>query len=183
MKCKYTKYSIIELVPFEIKSEKTPLFTIINSLLLWIWLFLYFAYMNVTALFSKGKDVSKLYKNKYFSSKKHNEKEYNLLQTESPAQILEMKIENESIEQISSEVFKGKDAILILKTLIEEKAIESNFDLSILEKIGSIVLRKDIVEVNMSEQDCKLLSEKIFLVRVISKPVQMFLNVMLLKIV
>lgn len=183
MKCKYTKYSIIELVPFEIKSEKTPLFTIINSLFLWVWLFSYFIYLNFLALFSKSKEISKLYKNKYTSPKKYNEKEFNLLKIESPAQALEMNIQNESIEQISSEVFKGNNAVSILKALIKEKVIESNFDLSILEKIGSIVLRKDVVEINMSEQDCELLNEKIFLVRVISEPVQKFLNIMLYKII
>jgi len=185
MECKYYKYTIIELVPFEIKSHKTPLYTIVNSLLLWAWLIFYFVYENVSAIFSKRKSFKRIYENKYKHKSKANEKTSRLTKEETLIEEIDRGVFSDNMDNlvgISTEHFNSKYAYKILKTLVEEDKIDIlNIKEEDISKLGKFVLRKDTIFVD--SQDCESISEKVILTRAISKPVQIFLDFMFKKII
>lgn len=186
MESKYTKYTIIEIVPVELKSYKTPLYTIINSILLWFWLIIYYFYINIKLLLTSLTDWISLHKTKYTTTTKHNEiirtiKNDEDLESKHLEKIDEYIMNNENFVS-EVQVFKGKIAFNILKELlISDEVVFDNIDGNFAKEVGSIVLRKEKITFTSSEKTNHL-SGKTILVRSFSKPVEMFLNFMLKKI-
>jgi len=176
--CKYTKYSIIEIVPFELKSKKTPLYTIVNSSLLWLWLISYFIYRFFTSKFGF---LYKFFSSKYNQKNKHNESINTLHEDLSEIEYIDLNNET-NIINIESTIFKRKHAFKILSVIVEENlSIMKDIKIEDIDKIDSFVLRKDIIEIEFNENTESICGE-IILTRSISKPVKMFMGFMNKKI-
>jgi len=184
MECSYVKYNIIEFVPVEIKSRRTPLFTIVNSILLWSWLLCFFIYMNIVALFDKRKSIKLLYKNKYTTKKPANDSPVSMRRKALAEEGIDRRVWREEFEivEIKSQIFKRKQAKTILKELLEneEYGAISDFDPELIQDIGAFTLRKDVITIETDTPE--LIQDKIIITRSISKPVQMFLDFALYKI-
>jgi len=190
MECKYTKYTIIEMVPYELKSRKTPLYTILNSILLWGWLILYFIYKLINSILNKKYSFFKLFKRKYEHKEPAKESIKSLSKDITEEELLDIdilnsnKTENDHIDilNIETEEFRSKHSMKILKKILEKNELSiGNFDRNRIKEIGSFVLRKDIITVKDIE-DKKNICNKILLVRSISEPVKMYMDFMLRKI-
>ena len=188
MECKYTKYTIIEIVPFELKSKKTPLYTIVNSILLWTWLIIYFLYLNISALFDKTKSFKRIYEKKYESKNIPNEEVKSLRSEPLIEEELDHKLwtnpEEFEVVNIQTEEFSNsKIAFKIIEELINNHEITlKNFKKEDIDKIGKFVLRKEIITLNISEEK-DFICGKILLVRAISDPVKKFMDFMFKKII
>jgi len=192
MECKYIKYTIIELVPYELKSRKTPLYTILNIILLWSWLFIYLIYIFLSKIVNINKkssffDFFSFFKSKYNHTKPANEVVKTINKEKTNCESLDTCIMNECddstyIINIETTEFNSKHSLKILKKILEKEDLNiSNFDRDKIREIGKFILRKDIVTVNISEKNSRICN-KTLLVRSISDPVNMYMKFMLKKI-
>ena len=182
MESKYTKYSIIELVPVEIKSYDTPLYTIVNSIILWIWLIAFYVYMNVKAISKSIKSFIFLHKRKYTTYKPLNEESKNINDEESEFFKLDKVVIKKDFIKSEVETYNGKTAVKMFKILIDsDEVIKNNINEKLIKNIGSFVLRKETIFFNENDENVAL-KDQVILVRAVSYPVKLFLNFFLKKI-
>jgi len=186
MECKYTKYTVLEVVPIELKSYNTPLYTIWNSILLWIFLGGYYIYTLGLALKNKVNGLKNLFAKKYEHKGPHLETEAiseDMLLTD--IEILDLDIKKSKFIKSESEVFVGKGAKKIFDYLFEDKEVlKTAFEKIDLRLLGNFSLRKDIIYFEAENEDiCNKMKDKIILTRSHSKPVKVYLDFMLKKII
>lgn len=182
MECKYTKYTVIEIVPIELKSYKTPLYTIFNSILLWIYLILYFIYDFITKIFNRGKSIKGYFSNKYSQVKIH--KESVVYNNPDSLELIDQLIMESSkglprFISSESEIFKGSSAKKIFENLYEDSSVlKSSFVDYDLRIMGSYIIRKEIILIESEFE----IENRIILTRAFSRPVKIYLDFMLKKI-
>lgn len=175
MECKYTKYSIIEIVPVELKSYKTPLITIINSVFLWLYLIFSYFYKIIHDLFENRENFKNLFKNKYKQNTNHLDHTEGGLEEEEVL-IDSMVVENRYLHS-ENEIIKGKKAKKTLKELLENDNVKKiDLDFVNSKEFGSFVLRKEIITAELNEESCNKIKDKIILVRVISNTVRDYID-------
>jgi len=177
MKVQYTKYTIIEVVPVEIKSYKIPLVTFLNSFFLWIYLFWVFI---KTSVFKKISPI-KMVASKYSSKNRHNEiiiedpknenVEYKLMATEFNSK------DDINRVQSSSIIYKKKDAKKLLKELLsDDNVIQYNVSVLNNKTFGSFLIREDQILFDTENSEYKNINGKKILTRSVSIPVKNYIN-------
>jgi len=183
MECKYIKYTIVEIVPTELKSYNTPLFTIVNSIFLWFYLFIYYIFFFIKSIYLNFSNILVLFKNKYSQVNSHNEENSSFDIPDYERKLLSFTEDIEFVESYS-EVFKGKTAKLMLDILRKDTdVLKGNLDKFNFKRMGSFILRKELITVNLSGEikNCEI-ENKVILTRSFSKPVAAYLKFMLQKI-